>query len=213
MFAGPPDKPDEGCFPAAALATTPAGLVTMSSLKIGDAVLAATAGGQLAFERIFAFNDINENVQGRFVNLDVQAEGFSRTLQLTPNHFIVAQHAATSGSSPACSAGKILSAAEVHVGDTVWIAIDSKISHASAAHVVGIRSSNEKGFYSPQVRSGTIVVNGVVAATFTTAMYSRLVWQTAMMFVQAWQFVQQSSVAISRLVYASSAGQVGYSAL
>ena len=70
----------------------------VSSLKIGDAVLAATAGGQLAFERIFAFNDINENVQGRFVNLDVQAEGFSRTLQLTPNHFIVAQHAATSGS-------------------------------------------------------------------------------------------------------------------
>ena len=183
--------------------------MAMSSLKIGDHVLAATANGQLAFQRIFAFNHINGKVQGRFINLVVQAEGFSSTLQLTPNHYIVAERAAA-GSKLAFSAGNILSAAQVHVGDIVWIVQDNRSSHVSVAQVVRISMTNEKGLYSPQVSSGTVVVDGVVAATFTTAMHTRLVWQIAMGLVQAWQLVQQSFVGIYRMAYGCLLGQVGH---
>ena len=181
-----------GCFPAHALATTPAGPVPMSNLKIGDQVLAATTSGQLAFERIFAFTDINKKVQGHFLDIVVQAGSFSRKLQVTPKHFVVATHAAIHN-SPVFSASNIISAAELHVGNTVWIVGESS-SHVKAAQIVSISSSTEQGFYAPQVRSGTIVVNGVVAATFTTALQNRLMWHAAMFFVQAWQHMQQSII-------------------
>lgn len=182
-----------GCFPAAALATTPAGPVPMNRLQIGDQVLAATASGQLAFECIFAFTDQNHQVHGRFVNLVVQAGSVSKTLQLTPRHYMVAQHAAVD-SSPVFAASSIISAAELRAGDTVWVAACNK--SITAAQVVSVTSTIEQGFFAPQVHSGTIVVNGVVAATYTTAVHNRFFWQVAMVFVQAWQLLQQSAFAV-----------------
>lgn len=183
----------------------------MRSLKIGDQVLAATASGQLAFEPIFAFTDINKEVQGHFMDILVQAGTFSRRLQVTPKHFVVATHAAIH-SSPVFSASSIISAAELCIGDSVWIVGDSG-SHVWEAQIVSISSSMEQGFYAPQVRSGTILVNGVVAATFTTALQNRLVWQVAMFFLQVWQHLQQSIVRAPSMIAALFNGQVGRSML
>ena len=180
----------------------------MHCLKIGDQVLAATHGGQLAFERVFAFTDMKRQVQGHFVNVLVQGGKVSSTLQLTLKHFVVAQHAAP-GSSPVFAASSIISAAELRVGDAVWIISDSSSTYVSVAHVVKITYSMEQGFYAPQVRSGTIVVNGVVAATFTTAVQNRFIWQVAMMFLQAWVLLQQMLFSLSAVVAASIDRHIG----
>ena len=178
-----------GCFPGNAVAITPRGPKQMRELKVGDQVLAATSTGKLAYETIFAFTDSNKDVRGQFVSLVVQADAITRALQLTPKHFVTAQHT-TSNHTPRFSASSIISAADLQIGDTVWIALDTQSSHVSPAVIVSVTASVENGWYAPRVPSGTIVVNGVVAATFTTALPNRLIWQVAMAFLRIWQPMQ-----------------------
>lgn len=178
-----------GCFPGKALATTPTGPMVMSKLKIGDQVLAASSTGKLAFERIFAFTDSNRDVQGLVVNLVVQAENSIKKMQLTPKHYVIAKHTA-SDHRPGFSASSVISAAELQVGDIVWTVSDKQSLHVSPAHVTSITTGLEKGWYAPQVPSGTIVVNDVVAATYTTALQNRQLWPVAMAVLRIWQPMQ-----------------------
>lgn len=161
----------------------------MSKLKIGDQVLAASNTGKLAFESIFTFTDSNRDVQGAVVNLVVQAENSIKTMQLTPKHYVIAKHTA-SDYIPTFSASSVISAAELQVGDIVWTVLDNQSLHVSPAHIISITAGLEKGWYAPQVPSGTIVVNGVIAATYTTALQNRQMWQVAMAVLRIWQPMQ-----------------------
>ena len=179
----------------------------MGSLQLGDMVLAASTTGKLQFEHVFAFTDNDRKVQGHFIDVAVQTKAGIQHLQVTGQHFVVAQHAAQK-LEPIFSASSIITAAELRVGDLVWIALDAEDGAVSPASIAAIYHSTAQGHYSPQVPSGTIVVNGIVAATYTTAVRNRFLWQVAMAFLRGWRMLQHAQVQAVQFLVAGSASQV-----
>ena len=115
----------------------------MHLLRIGDVVRVSPT----AFSKVFAFGHRDQHARSRFVRL-VTAAGSA--VELSPGHLIYAN-------------GVLRPAADVAVGDV--------LDHAagSASAVVEVSSVVKAGLFNPHTLHGDVVVNGVVASTFTTA--------------------------------------------
>eukprot|EP00178_Gracilaria_changii_P012571 TRINITY_DN355_c0_g1_i1.p1 TRINITY_DN355_c0_g1~~TRINITY_DN355_c0_g1_i1.p1 ORF type:complete len:516 (-),score=102.22 TRINITY_DN355_c0_g1_i1:1954-3501(-) len=133
---------DPACFPADATVRTAHGVKRMADVQIGDFV--ATRDGQ--FSRVFAFTHRDQHVRDNFVVLHMRN---GMQLAVSGGHFLYAN-------------GRVISADEVQVGDVV---------NTDTGTSVVQRVSNEVrvGLYNPQTESGEILVDGVLATTYTRA--------------------------------------------
>lgn len=140
------DDDNNVCFPASAIVELSSGaFLPMSSLSIGDVV--RVGPGPNDFSPVFMFTHKLAGTTNRFVTLKT-ADGHAITL--TPSHFIYSNDALIPAS--AVAPGATLSLASGHVST-----------------VTSVSESTAAGLYNPQTAHGDIVVNGIIASTYTTA--------------------------------------------
>lgn len=135
---------DPVCFPGSAEVTLASGAsARMDALKVGDRVL--TSSG--VFSEVFMFTHRLSEQAHSFVRLDTAA---GSSLRLTAGHYLYAN-------------GARVAAAAVRVGDEL------ELADGSASRVVRVGREDGLGLFNPQTVTGDIVVDGVRASTFTTA--------------------------------------------
>ena len=132
------------CFPGSArVSIEGGGLKRMDELVVGDRV----AVGRGMFAEIFMFTHKLANVEHEFVSLHTAA---GPVLRLTQGHYL-----------PLNSVYR--PAGEAKVGDRVVLGDGTSTTIAEVSSVVDI------GLFNPQTQHGDIVVDGVLASTYTTA--------------------------------------------
>lgn len=157
VFSGDFQDADDGgsCFPAdATVEVRGGGRRRMKDVQIGDEVLVAPG----EYSRVFMFTHKLSSIESEFVRLSHSEAG---SLILSPGHYLYAN-------------GVLTSASSITVGDVVSIArsspsFDSLSSTTTSAQVVRVDRVRSTGLFNPQTVRGDIVVNGVVASTYTTA--------------------------------------------
>jgi hypothetical protein len=133
------------CFPAHATVELESGLrLRMDELRVGHRVRVAKD----TFSDVFLFTHKLERATAGFVFI-LTASGHS--LSLTPGHYIYANGAT------------LVPAASVQVGDELTLA------SGALSPVVSISEVVHAGVYNPQTLHGDIVIDGIVASTYTTA--------------------------------------------
>jgi Hint module len=137
------------CFPAEATVELEDGSVArMDAVAVGDAVKV----GPGEYSRIFMFTHRLPDAAARFVALQTVS---GPSLTLTPGHYVYAD-------------GALVAASEVAVGAALALGDGRTATVASCGEVAGA------GLFNPQTVHGDIVVNGIVASTYTTAVEPRL---------------------------------------
>lgn len=132
------------CFPSdASVEIEHGGVVRMDALAIGDSVKV----GPNQFSKVFIFTHKMADVSVDFVVIRTAS---GAALTLTNGHYIYANDA-------------LVAAGTVLVGDELMLGNGQRSSVTSVSHAAG------RGLYNPQTLNGDIVVNGVVASTYTTS--------------------------------------------
>lgn len=133
------------CFPNDALVSTEDGrIVSMKELQIGDRVLSSTDG---TYSDIFLFTHKDESVASTFVKISTRS---GNTLLLSEGHYLFVNDMAQTADA-------------AEVGDTVTLASGAKDIILETQIVLA------KGLHNPQTLDGNIVVNGILATTWTSA--------------------------------------------
>lgn len=140
-----PSNNDE-CFPAAATVLLADGSrKTMEDVRIGDRVQV----GVNEFSRVFAWTHQHAHINADFIRIE-HAKG-TAPFVVTRNHFV---HKIGSG---------LVLAKELAVGDLL---MSGKGEHS---RITSIASKEGRGLFNPQTMHGDIVVDGVLASTYTLA--------------------------------------------
>lgn len=143
------------CFPGEATVELEDGThLPLRELRVGDSVRSS----RYAFTKVIMFSHADREAKTDFII--IEAGSFNRALALSPNHYLPTFRAA--------EGWKLVAAASVRVGDLIinGTAEDRTDEHLEVTAVTRTRMS---GLFNPQTASGSIVVNGVYASTFTTA--------------------------------------------
>ena len=135
------------CFPADATVVLHDGTTkTLAEVAIGDRVLAG--GGR--FSEVYFFSHRLADAEASFVELTTAS---GATLALTGGHYL-----------PINGGGRLAEARTVKLGDNVTLA------NGKPDAVVAIAASvRKRGLYNPHTLQGDIVVDGVLASTYTAA--------------------------------------------
>jgi Hint module len=131
------------CFPGQSeVFVEDKGLVAMKDLMLGDRVMVAAN----TYEPIYSFGHYDTDITATYLQLRTA----SAKLEISHDHMVFIANA---GAFPASA---------VKVGDKLVLA------SGTVEAVEGIKSTIRKGAFAPLTPSGTIVVNGVKASTFTS---------------------------------------------
>ncbi|CAN8067228.1 unnamed protein product [Agarophyton chilense] len=164
------------CFPASAVVRTERGDVPMHQVQIGDRVQTA-----IGFSDVLLFTHRLRGGQFGFTKLKVKS---GRELIVSDGHYLFRNN------------GDLMAASSVVAGDVLRMADDSE--DGSVVETVRIF---DVGLYNPQTESGSIVVNGFVTSTYTTAVdpkmaHTALLMPVRMMY-KVWRWpVEQLSLAL-----------------
>lgn len=156
-----PDSPPEqqeadseaACFPSDARVELRDGsFKTMAEVRIGDHVKVAYPDG---YSPVFFFSHHHPQVSAEMVKIETSVKDVS--LHVAPSHLIYVND-------------RLVPAASVKIGDEV------SLSHAdsSRALVTAVRRTTKMGLHNPHTVHGDIVVNGVLASTFTSTVHPSL---------------------------------------
>jgi len=121
------------------------GNVPMEAITVGEKVM--TAGGQ--FETVFTISHFDHLKPTNFLQIRTAIQD-ENPLEIAPNHMIFAK----GYSNP-------IPASEIQVGDLV------RNVDGHYYPVLEIKSITRNGFYNPLTFSGTIVVSGIAASTYS----------------------------------------------
>lgn len=139
-----PDNPS--CFPASATVELENGrTVAMGALKEGDKVRARNG----KFSPVFMFSHRDADVMAHFVRA-VFSDG--AVLVATHGHYIVAKD------------GALVAMDSVRIGDELM----------GGRQVIAVSQVVEQGLYNPHTLSGDLVVDGVLASSYTRAIEPRV---------------------------------------
>jgi Hint module len=125
--------------------------VRMSELSIGDRVLVGAGG---AVSDVFMFTHKTAHEMSSFIRIVTEA---GHSVAATPGHYFPIENHG------------LLPASAIQVGNAVQIAASGRWSP-----VVSLSRVALAGLYNPQTIHGDIVVDGVVASTYTTAVHPKL---------------------------------------
>lgn len=132
------------CFPSSATVQLVDGTIkTMDNVELGDKVM--TSNG--VYSDVFMFTHKLANVKHSFVVLKTNS---GSEIALTAGHMLYVN-------------GALASAGTVKVGDSL------ESASGNLVEVVSISSKIMTGLYNPQTAAGDVVVNGIRASTYTTA--------------------------------------------
>jgi len=143
--------------------------VRMDSLMVGDWVLSARNGSLAGHSQVEAWAHRMPQVEADFIRLELDN---GNVLKLTDKHYIyrAAECSSTDGIDvPAALRSKqMVYAEEVVVGDCLFVVPKGfGQDMLTTSRVVGVSVVRERGIYSPLTSCGDIVVEGVLASTYT----------------------------------------------
>lgn len=142
-----PDEGDEGddvCFPSDTQVTLSNGQrVRIDALQPGQDV--SVGGGK--FSRVYGFSHNDAHTLSHFIILSTES---GHTLRATSGHFVYVNGLPTMMS-------------RASIGDTLTL------HNGKTSKIIKIDTKLLRGLYNPQTVDGNIVVNGVLATTFTAA--------------------------------------------
>ena len=140
---------DPACFPETATVKLEDGSVKrMNELELGDAVLSSSGG----YSQVFMWTHrITEGVFP-FIRLMTSSGKF---IELSEGHFLSVN-------------GKYAAAGSVKIGDELHT------SENSCEKVIQKTIVHRRGLFNPQTASGTIVVNDIIASTYTSAINEKI---------------------------------------
>lgn len=138
-------RKDYNCFPGSSTVELESGgIIRMDQVKTGDKVKV----GSNLYSNIFMWTHHDSRPISRgYVRIETDS---GHSLSLTQGHFIYAN-------------GKAIAAERVQIGDTL------RLGSGAAAKVHSVQPVADTGLYNPQTVHGDIVVNGIVATTYTSA--------------------------------------------
>jgi Hint module len=143
-----PGKPSSQCFSGdMKVQVEGIGSVKLQDINIGDNVL--TARGK--YETVYSFGHRNEYIMADY--LQIRLEGKNEVLELSKEHMVFVKE------------GHAVPAATLKVGDSLQL-LSHTSNDESAARIQSLKTVRRQGMYAPFTKSGTIVVNGVLASTF-----------------------------------------------
>lgn len=144
-------SPNGLCFPATANVYTSRGKrVSMSSLRIGDKVLTVNSCRVLDYEEVVFLSHADHKVVSDHMVITTDSH---RTIRLSPLHLL---HVGRFGClKPAC---------QVQIGDILLVYDSFTIVESK---VTGITQKAERGLFCPHTRSGSIVVDDILASCYT----------------------------------------------
>lgn len=147
---GPTDEPEDdgsACFPASATVELEDGSVKrMDQVMLGDRVKV----GAGEFSPVFMFTHKNADVKYSFVRMTTEN---GKMLSLTKGHYLYVN-------------GELVAAKTIRVGDSV-------MTEDGISNVKSVSTVSGTGLFNPQTTNGDIVVNGVLASTYTTTVEAR----------------------------------------
>lgn len=123
----------------------------MNEVRIGDRV---KVGYPAQFSEIYFFSHKHDSKKAEFIRIETSSKGISLTLSAA--HLVYVN-------------GVTKEASAVHVGDMVSIGDDGM-----EASVIGVSTVHGVGLHNPHTLHGDIVVDGVLASTYTLAVHPRL---------------------------------------
>lgn len=147
----PSQKDNDGssCFPAHGIVEVQnRGFLAMDELIVGDCVRV----GPNQFSEVFMWTHKLDNVLSEFVNLEIEC---GQVLTLSPGHYVP-------------TGGELIPAHKLRKGDKVTLASGRQCSISRTFR------SLHRGLFNPQTIDGSIVVDGVVTSTYTTAVQPKL---------------------------------------
>lgn len=139
-----PEPSDDGdvCFPSSATVQLDTGArIAMSLLRVGDKVLVEDG----KYSEVFLFTHHTNAVRSRFIGIKVAT---GDELVLSPMHYIPVRR-------------QLKAAHATTRGDIVTL------GNGSETYITEKRELHMWGLHNPQTMDGTIVVNGILASTFT----------------------------------------------
>lgn len=132
------------CFPADASVELEDGQVKpMAQLEIGDSVRV----GATSFAKVFMFTHREGEAVSNYLTINTDT---GTSIKVTPGHYIYAN-------------GKLVPAQMVKAGDLLVR------GDGATGTVTKVTNGVAKGLYNPQTTHGDIVVNDILASTYTTA--------------------------------------------
>lgn len=135
------------CFPSNSMMDLEDGSrIQMSQLRVGDKVRV----GPSSFEPVILFTHSNRKIISTFLQLTT-ADG--TTLTLTSHHYVPTQ------------SQRLVASMALRVGDNLILANGKKSA------IINIKKVRLQGLYNPHTSSGQIVVDGILASTYTTAVH------------------------------------------
>jgi len=147
-------KPSSSCFSGPSQILLEDGnFKALSDISIGDQVL---INKDNTYEPIIGFIHAKHEDFFEFLAIAVRSTMYnvSSTILVSANHLIF-----DFDSGDARFAGKF------HVGDRVQLIHNSQIV---SGEIIRVELTKQQGFYAPLTKSGTIVVNGVLASNYAT---------------------------------------------
>ncbi|KAJ8900696.1 hypothetical protein NDN08_004234 [Rhodosorus marinus] len=136
--------PNDGCFPEGALVVMEDGSSKrMDQVRAGDRVMVSSG----RFSDVFGFGHKDGSITSEFVRIETTSE---HVIELTAGHYMVIE-------------GTLLAAKDVTSGDILTL------YDGSTSKVANISLVNRRGLYNPHTLEGTIIVNDVLASTYTEA--------------------------------------------
>ncbi|TRY69193.1 hypothetical protein TCAL_06825 [Tigriopus californicus] len=158
------DKSMGGCFPEKSWVRTAYGKkLRLDHLDVGDEILCIDQNGQFKLSPVIAFLHKSPNENQTFLQIETDS---GHTLSITPKHLIfVPEHnhindVEQSGSSIVAQMAK-----EVQIGQDILIQHNAK--QFRSAKVVQINVVIEKGLYAPLTEEGTVIVNDILASSYS----------------------------------------------
>jgi len=132
--------------------------VPLTALTVGAKVAGVDALGRRVFTEVYGFGTAYANRTGDAVSL--LCEHGSR-LKVSGPHLVMASR--TEHDAP-----RYVPAASLRVGDWLWRRRDDGSNALAASRLLEITLERRLvGFFSPLTRSGTILVNGIAASSYT----------------------------------------------
>lgn len=148
------------CFPAAATVELVSGRkVSMADLAVGDMVRVAAGSGAAAFSPVYLFSHRIAGGSHPVVSLTTAS---GRTVTASPDHLLPLGGDNIDGSGGGRRV--LVRATDIVVGDALTDA-----TAAVSSRVVAKATGTAAGLYNPHTVAGDIVVEGVLASTWTAA--------------------------------------------
>jgi hypothetical protein len=163
------------CFWADSRVTLESGeTIPISQLKVGDRVETALPDGTIVFDEFYGWLDIDRTKKTTFLRIHLASPSGSSEdfITMTPDHLIFVAPEGADSMFEGEEELQVAFAGQVTVGSYVWRKVGSgSRARMVPAQVKAITVHELEGAFGPGTRSGSLLVDGVLASNYAIVLF------------------------------------------